>query len=118
VIIVAVVGDLMLASRIEAIAARLGAGFRRVDSPAELPPAESLVLVVVDWSERKAGWGESLRAWRSSGSEARLLVVGPHLDADGHADARRYGIGPVRARSALDAQLTRLLTGRTAASKA
>jgi hypothetical protein len=118
VIVIAVVGDLIQASRIETIATRSGAAFRRVDDPAELPPADSSVVVVVDWAGRKEGWGAALRAWRSSGSGARLLVVGPHLDTDGHADARRHAIGPVRARSALEAQLIRLLTGRTAGSPA
>jgi hypothetical protein len=117
VIVVAVVGDLILASRIEAIAVQSGAAFSRIDHPGQLPAADGTVLAVVDWAERGDGWGEALHAWRRSDTGARLLVVGPHLDADGHAEAKRLGIGPVRARSALERQLKGLLTERTTGSR-
>lgn len=110
--VVALVRDLILASRIEEAARGSGANYRRVDSPAALPPPEAVDLVLVDWASREPGWDALLSAWHGSREQPRLLLFGPHTDLAAHADARRAGLGPMWARSRLVRELPALLTAR------
>jgi hypothetical protein len=100
----AVVSDLLLYSRIEAAARSAGADLVRVDDPHELPV--ELDLVLVDWSARQPGWAEAL-----GGRGGRVILFGPHVDLDAHADARASGLGPMMARSKLVADLGPLMDG-------
>ncbi|MBA3740891.1 MAG: hypothetical protein H0W98_07095, partial [Chloroflexi bacterium] len=60
----AVIGDLILFSRIESAATTAGASLVRVDSPAGLPG--DLDLVLVDWSARQPDWTDALRSRTTS----------------------------------------------------
>ena len=98
----AVIGDLIFFSRIAAAADDAGAELIRADAPEQLPA--DLDLVLVDWSSRRPGWGESLRSRRA----VRIVLFGSHTDLAAHADARALGLGPMWARSRLVTQLGRL----------
>jgi hypothetical protein len=100
----AVVIDLLLYSRIEAAAMSAGADLVRVDDPRELPV--ELDLVLVDWSARQPGWSDALR-----GRAGRVILFGPHVDLEAHADARAAGLGPMMARSKLVTDLPALMDG-------
>ena len=104
--VAAVIGDLMLFSRIESTAGAAGASLVRVDSPADLP--HDVDLVLVDWSARRPDWADELRS-RNDGS--RTVLFGRHTDLEAHADARAAGLGPMWARSKLVAELPTLMTG-------
>jgi len=104
--------DLLFGSRIVDAAARAGLELRRIDDPAGLPAASSVRMVLVDWSERRPWWGERLSAWSAEAPPAerpRLILFGPHTDLVAHADARAAGLGPMRARSKLVADLPSLM---------
>lgn len=104
--------DLMMGSRIAAAADATGASLVRVDHPDELPPPESVDLLLVDWSERAPSWGSALGKWcaLAPGSAApRLLLFGRHTDLAAHAEARSAGLGPMVARSKLVTSLPTLL---------
>ena len=107
--VAAVIADLMTYRRIEAAAAAAGASAVRVDSPDQLPRAAELDLVLVDWADRQDGWAESLAAWRGTQTAAKLVLFGPHVDLDAHADAKAAGLGPMWARSRLVRALPTLL---------
>jgi hypothetical protein len=109
VTVVALVGDLITASRIASVAELHHVPFRRIDSPDQLPPDDD-VLLVVDWGERDARLGQSLREWIAARPASRCLLFGPHVDRQAHADARGLGLGPVVARSALIQKLNRLVS--------
>lgn len=110
---VALVSDLITASRIFEAASRAGADLLRIDSPDELPPPESVDLLLVDWGSRQPDWGERLSAWRQSFSaEPRIVVFGPHTDLEAHAAVRAAGLGPMWARSKLMTGLNLLLETR------
>lgn len=102
----AVIDDLMLYSRIDAAASAAGAELARASDPAELPG--DLDLVLVDWSARRPGWSETLRARSTT---ARVILFGRHTDLEAHADARAAGLGPMWARSKLVAELASLVSG-------
>ena len=106
--VVAVINDLMLYSRIESAAAAAGTSLVRVDSPAELPAAAGVDLLLVDWSARRGDWADALVDWHDR-SRARLILFGRHTDLEAHAAARAAGIGPMWARSKLVAALSGLL---------
>jgi hypothetical protein len=106
--VAAVITDLMTYSRIEAAARGAGGSAVRYDSPAQLPPATEVDVVMVDWADRQDGWAESLTAWRATAT-ARLILFGPHVDLEAHADARAAGLGPMWARSRLVRELPVLL---------
>jgi hypothetical protein len=110
VTVVALVGDLITASRIASVAERRGVAFRRIDGPAQLP-SEADAFLVVDWGAREADWGQRIREWSAARPASRCLLFGPHVDREGHADARGLGLGPVVARSALVEKITELLSG-------
>ena len=104
--------DLMMASRIAAAADRAGALFTRVDVPADLPPVATVRLLLVDWADRDPDWGDRIAAWCGDAPESarpRILLFGPHLDLAAHAAARAAGLGPMRARSWLVAELPTLI---------
>jgi hypothetical protein len=103
--VAAVVGDLMLFSRIESAARVSGASLARVDHPSSVPRDAELVLV--DWSSRDASWADPLRSLREAG--ARVVLFGPHTDLDAHTAAREAGLGPMWARSRLISALADLL---------
>ena len=101
--------DLLIASRIAAAADRAGASFLRVDDPADLPPPLALQLLLVDWADRAPDWGYRIAAWCAAAPESarpRVLLFGPHVDLEAHAAARAAGLGPMRARSKLVADLS------------
>lgn len=100
--VVALVPDLLLASRIEAAAAQAGADYQRTDDVTTLPRDADLVLV--DWSARLPGWTDALAA-----HPGRVILFGPHTDLDAHAAAREAGMGPMWARSRLVTALPDLL---------
>jgi hypothetical protein len=100
--VVAVGTDLMLYSRIESAARVAGVELARVDTPAQAPPDAHLVLV--DWTARHTDWPDALRAL-----DARVILFGPHVDLEAHADAKAAGLGPMWARSKLLAALPDLL---------
>lgn len=99
----AVIDDLMLYSRIDAAAAAAGAEIIRTSHPTDLPA--DLDLVLVDWSARRPGWADVLRARTGS----RVVLFGRHTDLEAHADARAAGLGPMWARSKLLSDLASLL---------
>ena len=105
--------DLLFGSRIADAAARAGVRLARVDEPAQLPPAASVSLVLVDWAERQPGWGDQLKTWMASDSldASRVILYGPHTDLEAHADARAFGLGPMWARSKLLAELPPIMSG-------
>ena len=100
--VAAVVTDLMLYSRIESAARVAGVELARVDTPSQVPPDADLVLV--DWTARQPGWPDALRAL-----PARVILFGPHVDLEAHADAKAAGLGPMWARSKLLSSLGDLL---------
>ncbi len=103
--------DLMIASRIAAAADRAGASFARVNDPADLPPVAGVRLLLVDWADRAPDWGDRIAAWCADAPESarpRILLFGPHVDLEAHAAARAAGLGPMRARSKLVADLATL----------
>jgi len=100
--------DLITASRIAETLARAAIDLRRVEDPVELPPAESVDLLLVDWGDRRPEWGSRLTSWRTNAPESaglRVIVFGPHTDLAAHADARAAGLGPMWARSRLFVEL-------------
>jgi L-alanine-DL-glutamate epimerase-like enolase superfamily enzyme len=113
----ALVRDLMTASRIESLVAAAGASVMRVDEPDQLPPAGEVDVLVVDWGDRGAGWGAAIAAWREGAEEGRrprILLFGPHTDLASHRAARDTGLGPMRARSAFFVALPDLLASAIA----
>jgi hypothetical protein len=102
--------DLIIASRILEAGARAGADVLRVDDPADLPAPGEVRLLLVDWGDRRPDWGEQIRKWRAAASAAqpKVLLFGPHVDLAAHAAAKASGLGPMRARSRLVADLASL----------
>ncbi len=101
-----------MGSRILDAATRAGADLVRVDSPADLPPAGDLDLVLVDWGGRSDVWGEQLGAWAAAASAPpRMVLFGPHTDLAAHADAKHHRLGPMLARSKLVTSLPSLFGG-------
>ena len=107
--VAAVTSDLMLFSRIESAATAAGASLVRVDSPADLPSAADLDLVLVDWSARRPRWADALA--RAATSEVRIILFGQHTDLEAHGAARTAGLGPMWARSKLITEMSSLLGG-------
>ena len=102
--------DLMIATRIADAGARAGVEVRRYDDPSQLPPVAEVSLLLVDWSERRPDWGERLTSWTvGAAPRPRVVLFGPHTDLAAHAEARAAGLGPMRARSRLLAELPTLL---------
>jgi hypothetical protein len=101
--------DLITASRLESAAAAAGARFSRIDDPAALPPAADVDLLLVDWGDRGEAWAATLAAWAVDGPATRIVLFGPHTDLAAHAAAREAGMGPMRARSWVFANLPGLL---------
>ena len=111
---VVVVGrDLMTATRLEEATRRAGMTLVRVDDPDQLPAVDAVRLVLVDWGDRDPTWARAINDWRSAAGPdggPRIILFGPHADLDAHATARAAGLGPMKARSALFAQLPELLS--------
>lgn len=107
-----VVRDLFIGSRILDAAARAGVELVQVDSPADLPPADDLDLLLVDWSGRSPDWGDLLDAWAAAApAPPRIILFGQHTDVAAHADAKRHRLGPMLARSKLVTSLSSLFGG-------
>ena len=109
----ALVRDLMTATRVESLVLGAGANLLRLDAPRQLPPAGEVNVLVVDWGDREPDWGPAIVAWRDAadpGQQPRIVLFGPHTDLAAHAAAREAGLGPMRARSAIYAALPDLLT--------
>ena len=108
----ALVRELMTASRIESLVTGAGASMVRADAPDQLPPVGEVDLLVVDWGDREPNWGAAIAAWRDGrrdGQRPRIVLFGPHTDLASHRAARDTGLGPMRARSAFFATLPDLL---------
>jgi hypothetical protein len=104
--------DLITASRVFEAAARAGVEAQRVDDPADLPAPDGVRLLLVDWGDRGPDWAEQIVRWRAAAPESarpKTLLFGPHVDLAAHAAAKAAGLGPMRARSSLAAELARLL---------
>jgi hypothetical protein len=99
--------DLITASRVEGILGRTDAQFHQIRDPAELPGADSVGLLLVNWDDREQSWGRELGEWRRAArsSAPRVILFGPHADLPAHAEARAAGMGPMWARSRLFARL-------------
>ena len=108
--VVAVLGDLLLFSRIEAAASSAGASLERVDSLDQLRDSDEVDLVLVDWSARTEGWTAALADLQANG-RARIILFGQHTDLAAHAAARAARAGPMWARSRLVRDLPSLLSG-------
>ena len=63
--VVAIVEDLILFSRVDAAAAAGNARLTRLDSPSELPPANDVDILLVDWSARGPEWADAIAEWRA-----------------------------------------------------
>lgn len=107
--VAAVIGDLMLYSRVDAAASAAGAALVRVDDPAELPADEAFDIVLVDWSALRSDWADALTPWRDR-TDSRVILFGRHTDLEAHASARAAGLGPMWARSKLVAELPSLFS--------
>ena len=70
--VAAVMSDLMLFSRIESADTAAGARLGRVDTPTQLPAADAIHLVLVDWFVRRPDWPDALAACR--GGHGRPVV--------------------------------------------
>lgn len=103
--------DLMIATRIADAGARVRVEVLRFDDPSQLPSPDEVRLVLVDWSERRPGWGSELLAWcrATPQSTPRVILFGPHTDLEAHAAARAAGLGPMWARSKLLSEIATLL---------
>jgi hypothetical protein len=113
--VVALVPDLIAASRIESAVTAAGGEMTRIDDPASLPPAATVSLLVVDWGARRADWGTALTRWRGGDSAANrppVVLFGPHTDLEAHAAARVAGLAPMRARSAFFSDLASIVARR------
>jgi len=109
---VALVRELMTASRIESLVTGAGASMVRADAPDQLPSPGEVELLVVDWGDREPNWGAAIAAWRDASRDSqrpRVVLFGPHTDLASHRAARDTGLGPMRARSAFFAALPALL---------
>lgn len=111
---VAISVDLILYSRMLSVATSRGAVLARIDDPTALPAPDGVDLVLVDWGNRAADWGDALVAWRGGDRNAppRVLLYGPHTDLDAHRDAQAAQLGPMWARSRLLDKLTAIFEGR------
>ena len=104
--------DLLFGSRILGAAEQSGVPATRITSPAELPPASDVDLLLVDWAARSADWGDLLHAWCADAPESdrpRVILYGPHTDLEAHAAARSADLGPMWARSKLLSNLGQLI---------
>jgi hypothetical protein len=103
--------DLLIGSKVAAAADNLGVELQFVDAPSDLPPAEDVRLLFVDWAERSSDWGAVLTAWTAGArtGQPRIVLFGPHTDLESHRAARVHGIGPVMARSKFVTVLSDLL---------
>jgi hypothetical protein len=112
VTVVVLARDLIIASRVIEAGITAGVTVSRVDDPASLPPATGVVLLLVDWADRRPGWPEALARWCADAPESakpRVLLFGQHTDLAAHAEARAAGLGPMWARSKLVSRLPALL---------
>ncbi|MBA3688931.1 MAG: hypothetical protein H0W81_08905 [Chloroflexi bacterium] len=104
--------DLIIASRVFEAASRAGVEVRRVDDPAGLPTPDEVRLLLVDWGDRRADWGESLVRWCAGArgpAQPKVVLFGPHVDLAAHAAAQASGLGPMWARSKFLADLPTLI---------
>jgi hypothetical protein len=113
--------DLLIASRIlsQAEAARREA--RMVVQPADLPSADEVDLLFVNWTDRDADWGARLHDWCAgapASQQPRIILFGPHTDLEAHAAARDAGLGPMVARSKLIADLPIIMARSRGRSRA
>ena len=109
--VVALVPDLIAASRIESATTAAGGTFTRIDVIDDLPASNAVDLLVVDWGARRPGWDAAIAGWRGGEVDAapEVILFGPHTDLAAHADARAAGLGPMRARSAFFSNLPDLI---------
>jgi len=104
--------DLIVGSKVLDAAARAGVAARQAADPSELPDPSSVKLLVVDWGDRRPDWGDRIARWCAGAPESvrpSVLVFGPHRDLEAHAAARASGLGPMRARSSLIAEIAKRL---------
>jgi DNA-binding NarL/FixJ family response regulator len=110
--ILALVRDLLLRSRIEAVAAALGAEMTLASTldlaqsrATELAPA----IIFADLSDANFPADASARALRAAAPRARLVGFASHVDLKALASARAAGFDLTLSRSEFTAQLPALL---------
>ncbi len=94
--VLALVPDLIMASRIEALARRTGAEFEAVESWSEAQARLAdggVSLLILDLGMAQADPAAVARAAQAAG--AQVLAYGPHVDAARLRAARRAGISRV-----------------------
>jgi len=109
VLVVALVRDLLLASRITTAAREVGVPLRIVRDPAVLAPETEAPLVLVDLN--LAGALESAATWKSSAPDRRVVGFVSHVDGATVNRAREAGLSEVLARSRFFEALETLLRG-------
>ena len=103
--IIALVPDLMFATRIEDAAKCLGYPIRLIDAPEEIERAHpALVIVALD----VPGWERAVASAKRAG--ARVLAFGSHKNVATMVAAKNAGCDHVVARSLMAAELPNLLT--------
>ena len=112
--VIALVSDLMFASRIREAAAPLGIGVRSARGPEALLEAcraEAPALVLVDLDDDRGRAVEAVRSLRQDQALQALTVIGfvSHVDAERAQAAKDAGCSRVLARSAFVQELPRLL---------
>lgn len=110
--LLALLGDLLLESRLEEVGTRLGLRVRAVASLAALPAALAAGapdLVVLDLASPQFGLAPTLAALRAAGSMPPVLAFHPHVDKDLGRAAREAGCTIVVPRSRFAAELPALL---------
>jgi hypothetical protein len=104
--VIAVVRDLILGSRVSAVAAGLGVAVRTVRDPGKLAAVAGDRLIV-DLNE--PGAIEAAVAWRAAAPGRRVAGFVSHVDAATVRRAREAGVDQVMARSRFVEVLPRLL---------
>lgn len=117
--VVALVEDLLFASRIREAARAAGVAVRTVRVADEVAAAvrDGAPLVLIDADSDRLPWQETIAAVRR-GTRAEVPVVAflSHVHADRAKDARTAGASRVLARSAFVEELPRLLAAAAASS--
>lgn len=105
--VLALVRDLLFASRISAQGKSAGVEVRILRDPAQLP-GESAPLLLVDLNQE--GAPQAAAQWKQA-NPGRIVGFVSHVDVERIEEARRLGIDQVMARSGFVEALPRLMAG-------
>lgn len=100
-------GDLMFASRVQAVAERAGYTFRLATSLPESPDT-TIHFVVLDLSTRSSLVPTIVEDCQRVCPEAELIAYGPHVQIGRLQAARQAGVPQVLTRGQFDQMLSRL----------